>query len=152
MKVVRINVFESNSSATSSLCIASEGMQESYLHTDDEGYILTDFGDFEYGAGEFWTQYDKLSFLVTCCYYFNGWDEDVTAENCYQFKNIEEAVCEYTGAPGIRILHRSVSWGFDHQIQPEYGEFPLDYVDVWDKESIQSFIFNSLIGLKIGHD
>jgi len=149
MKVVRKFVWETNSSATNALIVDDAGLEPSKLPVDADGYILTDFGSFDYGAGEFWTQEEKLSYLVTNCYYLGGWDEDITAEDNYHFEHLEDAICEYTGAKGIRITHKNKDWGIDHQIQPEY-DLPL--VEEWDSESIQQFIFNKWIGLRIDYD
>lgn len=148
-KIIRKRIWETNSSATHALIYDSSGMESNKLPMDKDGYILTDFGDFGYGAGEFWTQEEKLSYLVTNCYYLGGWDEDITAEDNYHFRHIEEAVCDYTGATGIRITRKNKDWGIDHQIQPEY-ELPL--VEEWDMSSIQSFIFNKYVGIQIGND
>ena len=147
--IIRRNVFETNSSATSALVFDSSGMEKSKLPMDKDGYILTDFGDFGYGAGEFWTQEEKLSYLVTNCYYLGGLDEDITAEDNYHFEHLEKAICEYTGAKGIRITHKNKDWGIDHQIQPEYD---LPFVEEWESNSIQGFVFNKYIGFYIGYD
>lgn len=148
-KIIRKRIWETNSSATHALIYDSSGMESNKLPMDKDGYILTDFGDFGYGAGEFWTQEEKLSYLVTNCYYLGGWDEDITAEDNYHFERLEKAICEYTGANGIRITHKNKDWGIDHQIQPEYD---LPFVEEWDMDSIQNFIFNKYIGIRIGND
>ena len=148
-KIIRNYVWETNSSATNALIVDNAGLEPSKLPVDADGYILTDFGSFEYGAGEFWSQEDKLSYLVTNCYYLGSWDEDITAEDNYHFEHLEEAICEYTGAKGIRITHKNKDWGIDHQIQPEY-DLPL--VEEWDPSTIQSFVFNKYVGLLISND
>ena len=147
-KIIRNYVWETNSSATNALIVDNAGLEPSKLPVDADGYILTDFGLFDYGAGEFWSQEDKLSYLITNCYYLNGWYEDITRDN-YHFRHIEDAICEYTGANGIRILRKNKDWGIDHQIQPEY-ELPL--VEEWESKSIQEFVFNKWVGLRIDHD
>lgn len=148
-KIIRKRVWETNSSATHALIFDSSGMESSKLPMDADGYILTDFGRFEYGEGEFWTQEKKLSYLVTNCYYLGGLDENITAEDNYHFEHLEKAICEYTGAKGIRITHKNKDWGIDHQIQPEYD---LPFVEEWESNSIQGFVFNKYIGFYIGND
>ena len=147
--VIRKRVWETNSSATNALIFDASGMEPSKLPVDYDGYVLTDFGLFEYGAGEFWTQEEKLSYLVTNCYYLGGWDEDITAENNYHFRHIEDAVRSYADVAGIRITHENKDWGINHQIHPEYE---LPFVEEWDEKSIQNFIFNRYVGLYIDHD
>ena len=148
-KIIRYGVFETNSSAVHSLVIAKDGLEPSKLPVDEDGYIITDFGDFEdYDVGI--TTFDqnvKLSYLATECYYINHFDEHI--EDSYTWKNICDAVCEYTGAKGVKILHH-IEPELNHQVQPEYGE--PKFCDDWNSESVNNFIFNKYAGIKMSHD
>ncbi len=146
MKIVnRENVFETNSSAVHTLAVSNDGLEHSNLPVDKDGYISVEFGEFG-KSGFFDSQIDKLSYLITQCYYLNGWDLNIDRDN-YHFRNIEEAICEYTGAKGIKIVGGEPS--IDHQAMPEYE---LNLVDEWVPKSIQSFVFNKYIALSCGCD
>ena len=147
-RVIRNNVFETNSSAVHSLCISKDGLEPSNLPVDEDGYILIDFGSFgEYDMGI--TTYDqamKLSYLATECYYLNHWGIDI--EESYCWKYICEAVCKYTGAKGIKVLGK-VEPEINHQAQPEYD---LKFCNEYDEDSVINFVFNKYIGIKMSHD
>lgn len=148
MKVMRDKVFETNSSAVHSLAIAKEGLEPSYLNVDKDGYIVTDFGDFgDYDMGI--TTFDqnvKLSYLATECYYLNHYNENI--EESYTWNDICDAICEYTGAPGVRVLHNTEP-SINHQAIPEYE---TKFCNPWDCESVNNFIFNGFVGIDMTHD
>lgn len=147
-RVIRYGVFESNSSAVHSLTISKDGLEISKLIMDKDGYILTDFGDFgDYDMGI--TSFDqamKLSYIATECYYLNHWDDDI--EDSYVWRNICDAICKYTGARGVRVLHKTEP-SMNHQAVPEYDP---KFCDPWDSESVINFIFNKYVGIKMSHD
>lgn len=147
-KVKRNYVWETASSAVHSLVIAKEGLEKSYLPIDEDGYIVTDFGDFgDYDVGiETFDQRVKLSYLLTELYYLNHWDEDLS--DFYQYQCLEECLCEYTGAKGIRIM-KKVEPSFNHQVIPEYE---TKFCSCYDDESIINFIFNKYAGINMSHD
>lgn len=148
MKVIRSGVFETNSSAVHSLAIAEDGMEPSNLPVDKHGYIITDFGDFgDYNVGiTAFDQATKLSYIATECYYLNHWDEHI--EDSYIWQNVCDAICEYTGARGVKLLHQ-VEPSINHQAQPEYE---LKFCSEYDEDSINGFIFNKYAGIKMSHD
>lgn len=139
--IIRRNVFETNSSAVHSLVISDEGMEQSNLPMDDDGYVLVKFGSFGKDERIFTSQEDKLSYLITQCYYLNHWDEDIYDN--YHFRNVKEAICEYTGAKGIKIIGGEPD--IDHQ---EYPEYELNLVNEYNSSSIQSFVFNKYVALE----
>jgi len=147
-KVVRKNVFETNSSAVHSLAIAYEGLEQSNLPVDENGNILTDFGDF----GDYdmhmtvFDQATKLSYLATECYYLNFWDKDI--EDNYIWHHICKAICGYTGAKGIKVIGK-IEPSLNHQVQPEYN---LQFCNAYDDASIVNFVFNKYVGIKMTHD
>lgn len=147
-KVIRGNVWETNSSSVHSLAISSDGLELSKLPVDKDGYILTDFGDFgDYDMGI--TSFDqaiKLSYIATECYYLNNYDEDI--EESYVWRDICDAICEYTGARGVRLLHKTEP-SMNHQVIPEYEP---KFCDPWDYKSVINFIFNKYAGIKMSHD
>ena len=148
IRITRNSVFETNSSAVHSLVIDKSGLKPSELPVDEDGYILTDFGDFgDYDVGiTACDQATKLSYLATECYYTNHMDTDL--EESYQWRDICDAICEYTGAKGIRILG-NIEPSLNHQVLPDYEP---KFCDPWDENSVISFIFNSYVGIKMNHD
>ena len=148
MKVIRSGVFETNSSAVHSLAICKDGMEQSNLPVDELGYIITDFGDFgDYDVGiTTFDQATKLSYIATECYYLNHWDEHI--EDSHVWRNVCDAICEYTGAKGIKLLHK-VEPSLNHQVLPEYD---LKFCSEWDEDSVNEFIFNKYVGVKMSHD
>ena len=144
----RSNVWETNSSSVHTLTIHPSGIEPSNLPVDNDGYILTDFGDFgDYDLG--YTAYDqatKLSYIATECYYLYG---STRIEDYYVWKNdVCGAICKYTGAPGVRVLHKTEP-SINHQEQPECD---LHFCNCWDDDSIINFIFNKYAGINFSHD
>lgn len=140
--ILRKKVFETNSSSVHSLVISEEGMEESNLPIDEDGYVIAEYGSFGKDGTIYSSQSDKLSYLLTQCYYLGGWEYQLRDTNNYHFKHIEEAICDYTGAKGIKIVAGDPE--IDHQEHPEYE---LKFVNEWDKKSIQNFVFNKYISL-----
>ena len=147
-KVRRQQVFETPSSAVHSLAISREGLEPCKLPMDGT-YIVTDFGDYgDYDVGiTAFDQETKLSYLATQCFYLNHGDENI--EEYYIWQNICDAICKYSGASGVELLHKTEP-ELNHQELPEYGE--LKFCDPWDKDSIINFIFNRFVGVKMSHD
>ena len=147
-KVIRKNLFETNSSAVHTLAISGDGLEPSNLPVDKDGYIITDFGDFgDYDMGM--TAYDqatKLSYLATECYYLNHWD--IHLDDNWQWEHICEAIKEYTGAKGVKVLGK-VEPNLNHQVQPSYDP---KFCNPWYDNSVISFIFNKYVGIEMSHD
>lgn len=148
-KTIRSKCFETNSSSVHSLVVNGIGIKPSNLPIDSDGYIITDFGDFgDYDMGiTAFDQATKLSYLATECYYINHYNENI--EESYAWKYICEAICDYTGANGVKLLHKTEP-AINHQEIPEYGD--LKFCSYWDKDGVNNFIFNELIGIKMSHD
>ena len=143
---VRIG-WETSSSSVHTVSIAKEGMEPSKLPLDKNGYIITRFGEFDGEERMYGEQEDKLSYIMTCLWYCSGSDVGDIFENWY-FKDIEEALCKYTGAKGIRIVGGNPY--IDHQSAPEYGESRV--VNLWNTDEVLEFIFNKFIYLHTWHD
>lgn len=147
-RIIRNNVFETNSSAQHTLCISSDGLEPSKLPVDKDGYIVIDFGYFpNYDEGIItFDQATKLSYIATECYYLNHWDTHI--EDSYAWQNICKAICKYTGAPGVCLLHKTEP-ELNHQAMPEYE---LKFCDYWNEDSIINFVFNKFVGINMSHD
>jgi hypothetical protein len=151
MKQIRRNVFETNSSSTHSISIRKDyPLENSWLFVDDDGYIHAEFGEFGWEIESYTGQIDKLSYLLTMTTYFNDcdiWYADAErVENIERFmqtddfKQISDAVAEYTGCKGIVIDDSS---GYiDHQ--SVYCS-TLDEFLNYNSTSILEFIFGGVV-------
>ena len=145
-RVIRKGIYETNSSSVHTIVISSDGMEPSKLPVDKDGYITVRYGEFGKDGTVYSSQEDKLSYLVTQCYYLGGWEYDVNRDNNYHFKNIEDAIVDYTGARGIRIVGGEPD--IDHQTLADMGYSELYLIhNEYDEKEIQSFVFNKYISL-----
>ena len=146
-KQIRSNVFETNSSSVHTLTISTEGREPSTFKLNNEGKIEVDFGSFTNECKIYSSQYDKLSYLITCLYYLAGYDVDNIYDNL-KFSYLEDAICKYTGATGIKIINKNEPY-IDHQSIPYYD---IELVNVYDEEAVINFVFNKFISLKTDSD
>lgn len=144
-RVIRKGIYETNSSSVHTIVISSDGMESSRLPVDKDGYITVKYGEFGKDGIVYSSQEDKLSYLVTQCYYLGGWDYDVNRNNNYHFEHVEDAIIDYTGAKGIKIIGGVPE--IDHQTvsQMDYGMHLIQ--NEYDEKEIQSFVFNKYISL-----
>ena len=148
MKKIRKEVFETNSSSVHSLVISSDGLEKSNFKLNKKGKIEIDFGHFGKEFKIYNSQYDKLSYLITCLYYTsNGFNYDSIYDN-YEFRKIEDAICKYTGAVGIEISNKT-NPEIDHQSQPYQN---IEIINTYDENEIINFVFNRYISLKTDCD
>lgn len=145
---IREGVWETNSSSVHALSIDPSGMRKNHLKMK-KGYVITDFGQFGKEDELYDTQDAKLSYLMTELFYLNHYLTD-GIEDMYQFKYIEEAIMDYDPKVlGIKLLKKQDP-EIDHQSQPE--SYESNFVNYWDKLSIQEFLFNKYIRFTTGCD
>ena len=144
---IRKCVFETNSSSVHSLVISNDGREQSEFELNEDGEIEVDFGQFGSDLHLYVSQYDKLSYLMTCLYYLAGYDAGAVYDR-WEFREIQNAVCKYTGAAGIKILGEEEP-AIDHQSQPHYE---INLVNIYDEDAVINFIFNKHIALKTDCD
>ncbi len=144
---IRKGVFETNSSSVHSLVISNEGREPSEFKLNKDGEIEIDFGQFGKDKRIYTSQYDKLSYLITCLYYLSGWEiSDIYDRR--EFREIQEAICKYTGATGIKIIGEQEP-EIDHQSQPYDG---IEIINVYDDDKVINFVFNKYVLLKTDCD
>lgn len=143
---IRKNMFETNSSSVHSIVYSKEGLEESKLAKDKDNYILASYGTFDTDTRYYNTQAEKLSYLLTQIFYLaGGWNEDISDD--YRFEELEEIVCKYAHADGIRVLS-GIEPYIDHQSVPEWDTI----INLWDEDEVINFIFNKNIMLKTDCD
>ena len=144
---IRYKVWETNSSSVHALYVDHKGLQKNHLKRKD-GYVIADFGQFGKEYNLYMDQDTKLSYLLTEICYIKHYSEDI--EDTYEFERLEDAIKDYdSNIKGIKVL-KKVTPEIDHQSIPEYGE--SRFVNYWDKNSIQNFLFNKYIGFTTGCD
>lgn len=143
---IRNSVFETNSSSVHSISIDKSGLEKSNFKLDKNGYIHIDYGSFDKYYELFATQYEKLSYLITCCYYIAS-DEDGVSDT-YEFGLIQEAITKYTNCNGIIIDNKNKPY-IDHQSIPYDG---IDIINIYDEDAIINFVFNKYIRLQTTSD
>lgn len=144
---IRNHVFETNSSSVHSLVISNDGREPSDFVLNEEGKIEIDFGEFGRELRLYTSQYDKLSYLITCLYYLSGYNVEDIYEK-WEFENIENAICLYTGATGIKILGKVEPY-INHQSIPSYD---IEIINTYDKDAVINFVFNKNVSLKTDGD
>lgn len=144
---IRKGVFETNSSSVHSLVISNEGREPSEFKFNNDGEIEIDFGQFGKDERVYTSQYDKLSYLITCLYYLSGWEINDIYDR-WEFREIKDAICKYTGATGIKILGKQEP-EIDHQSQP-YSR--IEIIDIYDEDAVINFVFNKYVSLKTDCD
>lgn len=138
---IRKACFETNSSSVHSIVVSAEGMEKSKLHVDDDGYIPVNYGEFGKELHIYNTQEDKLSYLVSLCYYLGG-------AYSWEFETLNRVIREYTGTKGIKITGGEPD--IDHQSQPDCGSDAV--VNLYDGDAIRQFVFNKYVSLKTDCD
>lgn len=145
---IRRNVFESNSSSVHTLVLTGVEREPNKLALDKNGYIHIDYSTFDSRYDVYSSQYEKLSYLATLCYYCTNYDIEETCSTS-QFKALEKAVMEYTGCKGIVIDAEDQPY-IDHQSLPWYGE--IEFLDIYDKDAVIDFVFNKYASLETSRD
>ena len=145
--IIRKDTFETNSSSVHSLVISSEGREPSNLPVNDDGYIEVEFGQFGKDYHIYTEQKDKLSYLITCTYYLSHSFNPYDIYDSWTFKHINDVICKYTGAKGIKIIGNTEPY-LDHQSQP-YSD--IEIINFYEDEII-NFVFNKYVSLKTDCD
>lgn len=145
MRQIRKNVFETNSSSVHTLQISNDGLEPSELKLNKDGNIEVEFGEFGKDYRIYNTQYEKLQYLISFIAYNYSYyyDLDDLYEN-YDYSEVRDAICEYTGANDIVIVGETQPY-IDHQSQ-------YHCVIRLYKDEIINFVFNKFITLKTDCD
>lgn len=120
---IRHGVFETNSSSTHSVTVFSKKFSPSTLDVYSDGYIHVNLGEFGWEVRNYYSQNERLSYLLTMLYeltgrnipYSHNYEQNVMESmiESDDFTRIVEDVCSYTDADGIVIDN---TYGYiDHQ-------------------------------------
>lgn len=160
MKQIRHSVFETNSSSTHSVCIHRNRIEQNTMVVRDDGYIHATLGEFGWEVKDYYSQEEKLSYLLTMAAHKNGLSIDYygneeenqkeidALQETEDFKHISSEVAKHAGCNGVVIDY---STGYiDHQSHEDYcsmGDFLNDY-----GVSILEFIFGSGVVVHTDND
>ena len=162
-KQIRYNTFETNSSSIHTLQISSDLMRKSILNIKSDGYIHVHLNQY-YGkeAEDFVSQEDKLKYVCTWMYIYNGCRNLNDIDNDWimsYWQNFVHAFCNYVNKSninnnkciGIKVYPDNgdeVYDYLDHQSVP-YGLYDDDncVVDLYNTEQLINFIFNPYMSL-----
>ena len=153
-KIIRKNVFESNSSSTHSFSYSNSTYNDLKVDYDNyyDNYIHTSLGEFGWEIKDYFSSSAKLDYILLVaanyedCYLYS-WDEE-QARNLAKFqesslfKEIEAVVKEYMDCDGIVLEEYSQGY-IDHQ-SLEYDTFE-DWLYNTGASSIEDFIFGDIV-------
>lgn len=159
MKQIRRNVFETNSSSTHCMVIRHNGIQKNEIPIAEDGYIHVELSEFGWEVRNYYSQYDRLSYLITMFAVTSGvhtsWvnnEEELNkaAKELMQnkwFKNFSKKVASHAKCKGLKI---DPSEGYiDHQ-SCEYGSV-VEFLHEWDTDAME-FVFGHGIVVHTDND
>lgn len=148
MKQIRHNVFETNSSSTHSMIIHHNGIQKNEIPIGEDGYIHVKMNEFGWEVRNYYSQYDRLSYLITMFATTSGahtlWVSDKDELNKVAndlmnnkwFKGLSKEIAKHAKCKGLKI---DPSEGYiDHQ-SCEYGSV-IEFLNEWDTDAME-FVF-----------
>ena len=147
-KIIRKNVFESNSSSTHSF---TYGSTFNDLTVEDDNFVHTTLGEFGWEIADYYDSSTKLAYILLVAAEFtnhNFWyTHNIQAEfesfkDTDLFKDIELAVKQYVDCDGIIIDDDSEGY-IDHQ-SLGYNTF-ADWLESTGASSIEVFIFGDIV-------
>lgn len=125
---IRHGVFETNSSSTHSITVSSKNLKPPILNILDDGCIHVDLGEFGWEEASYYSQNDRLSYLLTMLYELTGMG--ISYSKNYElnvmklmlesddFDRISDEVCSYVGVD--RIVIDNIYGYIDHQSSTDY--------------------------------
>ena len=167
MRRIRCGCFETNSSSVHSICMSAQYLEDNHLPMNRDGYIWGSFGNFGREYVIYKEQSDKLAYLLTQCYYAAGRDYELFIES-QNFEMVQEAVCNYTGAKGIKFSQKEIAMltardedgevydtdhaYIDHQSVPYNSYGDVEFIDLYSEDEIIGFVFGKGVYLKTDCD
>lgn len=162
MEVIRVGVFETNSSSTHSICVRPQDcLGQDTLPVDALGTCRVYPGEFGWEEEEFDDAPTKASYCLTHLKNVRRNNDDSSRFNhdllAYRERMLKEVIAEKTGAklvvfvPGCEDEESREGWGYiDHQ-SIEYNGGACE--PAWrSKEALSDFIFNRASILRTDND
>lgn len=141
-KVIRPNVFETNSSSTHSLVLSEAGNLLEQPFSDvitKQGVVTVEGGEFGWDIETFTNVHDKLSYLYTDAMLSASEKSEPDPETNDKLRMLVDAVKEHTGLV-LGFSHNSGYWEFGYIDHQSVGLC----ADVWSKgvEGVKQFLFD----------
>lgn len=151
-KVIRYKIFETNSSSTHSVCIAS-GPCEQTLQPEVDGYIHIYPGGFGWDVEDYWDSETKASYAYTWCMN-NCEDFDLLSVTMRDKLNLLQKVIEkQTGCKVKFCKNEEDLYQFGYVDHQSWENEKNCLAEAWSsEEKLTSFIFNKDSLLHIDHD
>jgi len=168
MKVIRRNVFETNSSSTHSISIKSGEINNSNLFVNyEDNKVHVKFGEYGWGYDKLRTQSERLSYVCTMLVETEGKNVLSVDEfyNTNGFKQINDLIASKCNCDGIsfgELKMENYNWGdtnrvyldfdgyIDHQSCEDYLNID-EFLKDWNV-TLEEFIFNDGITVIIDND
>lgn len=134
----RSGTFETNSSSTHSICIASGECKDSFSLVTNEfvkNGVVIEGGQFGWEVEDYWDAYSKASYAIT-------WIEQYSTKRSIHKRMLKEVIMEHTGADEVHFLCDVDDWKSKYH---SYIDHQSSYVceDAFEnKETLKQFIFN----------
>lgn len=145
MKIIRKNVFETNSSSTHSISISKFN---DYILPKEINFT---FGEFGWEFSKYTSSFDKASYLYTIIHYFNGHYTGVP--NKYdEFMN---KIKKYLDEDGIKYTFQEFSGGYCKGYVDHGGDDgALEFIEavLKDKEHLLRYLFSDNSEIHTGND
>lgn len=160
-RILRKNVFETNSSSVHSLVISDAGMEEPKLKTiekDGEKYILVSLNSFDNSEKTYTSQDDKLSYILTLIYILTCGVDAEDLKNKYAYQILEGRILHYCHKFNLDIYGIYVdnfkNAYIDHQTLNKYYGNYFDEYDFTDHMGVDyiTFVFNKYVFLHTDSD
>lgn len=159
---IRIGTFETNSSSIHSLVISKEGLERPNLRIKRKKvdgtykrFIYVPLQTFDKYNQTFYSQEDKLSYLVTIAYLCDNNDIE-EMKRSYSYERMAGEIIDYCNQYGLNVeglwidLKTENDAYIDHQTRADYYEID-DFISVMKVDYV-NFVFNKYIGLHTDSD
>ena len=160
-RVIRYNVFESNSSSMHSVSIRGNGDLNEHYHSD--GVIKIKLDEYGWRGDPLYDFYDKLPYAMLMVLYteypgFKYYDNDFTIdqeelEKLSGYKTLLEAIRKHGDCEKIIIKKQNgfYPYGYiDHQSYEDYGSL-ADFLKNWNIDA-ERFLFDDNVVVYIDND
>lgn len=141
MKIIRNNIFETNSSSTHALVIYTKGD----IKIPDK--LRLDFGEFGWGYQVYYDTYSKASYIITLIYHMDDEVKDICLSKFEDILNNNNI--QYT----LPVTHQN-SWGYDDNGYVDHGDEAIAWlIDLLNnEEKLFMFLFDNRSYVSTGND
>lgn len=135
----RHGTFETNSSSTHSICIASGECKDSFRLVTNEHVtdgVVIEGGQFGWEVEDYWDAYSKASYAITWVRQYSRLKEE-------HEKMLEKVIKDHTGAKEIKFLCDTESWDNQYHSYIDHQSDDVCEEAFENEELLKQFIFNT---------